>query len=59
MNELARHAAINEFLEVIIGIRKGNNTKANLADHALSVQLMSMIYEAGITNSNVIQPVKI
>lgn len=59
MNELARHAAINEFIEVIIGKRKGNNTKANLADHALSVQLMSMIYEAGITKSNIIQSVNI
>ena len=59
MNELARHAAVNEFIEVISGKRNGNNTKANLADHDLSVQLMSMIYEAGITKSNIIQPVSI
>ena len=59
MNELARHAAINEFIEVIIGERKGFKTKSNLVDHYLSVQLMSMIYEAGITKSNIIQPVSI
>ena len=59
MNELARHAAINEFIEMIIGKRKGNNTKANLIDHVLSVQLMSMIYESGITKSTIIQPVNI
>lgn len=50
MNELARHEAIKQFLEVIIGKRKATDTKANIADHRLSVTLMSMIYESGIKN---------
>ena len=55
MNELARHEAVKEFLEIIIGKRKVNETKGNIDDHSLSVQLMSMIYESGISNSEVIQ----
>ena len=55
MNELARHEAVKEFLEIIIGKRKVNETKGNIDDHGLSVQLMSMIYESGISNSEVIQ----
>lgn len=55
MNELARHEAVKEFLEVIIGKRKVEETKGNIIDHNLSVQLMSMIYESGISNSEVIQ----
>lgn len=58
MNELARHEAVKEFLEVIIGKRKANETKGNIIDHKLSVQLMSMIYESGISNSETIQNIK-
>ena len=50
MNELARHEAVKQFLEVIIGKRKISETKANITDHKLSVQLMSMIYESGVSN---------
>lgn len=56
MNELARHEAVRQFLEVIIGKRDANNTKANIIEHCLSVQLMSMIYESGISNKEIIQP---
>lgn len=55
MNELARHEAVKEFLEVIVEKRKVNETKGNIVDHSLSVQLMSMIYEAGISKSEIIQ----
>ena len=58
MNELARHEAVKEFLEVITEKRKANETKGNIVDHSLSVQLMSMIYESGISNLEVIQQFK-
>ena len=58
MNELARHEAVKEFLEVITEKRKANETKGNIVDHSLSVQLMSMIYESGISNLEVIQQLK-
>lgn len=55
MNELARQDAVKEFLEVIVGKRAVNETKGNIVDHDLSVQLMSMIYESGICNSEIVQ----
>lgn len=56
MNELARYEAVKQFIEVIIGKRKINETKGNIIDHSLSVQLMSMIYESAINNSEILQP---
>lgn len=58
MNELARHEAVREFLEIIINKRKATKTKSNIIDHSLSVQLMSMIYEAGIKNKEIHQSFK-
>lgn len=55
MNELARHEAVKQFLEVIIGKRDASKTKSNLVDHNLAVQLMSMIYESGISNTEIVQ----
>lgn len=57
MNELARHAAVKEFLEVVVGKRKGIETRANLLDHYLSVQLMSMIYASAIKKKEITQKV--
>jgi len=56
MNELARHKAVHDFIEVITGQRKTAALKANLPDHGLSVQLMSMVYESGIKGKEVRQP---
>lgn len=48
MNELARHEALKQFLEVIIGKREAKETKSNILDHKMSVELMSSIYKSGI-----------
>ena len=55
MNELARHEAVKEFLEVIVGNCKGNETRGNIIDHRLTTQLMSMIYESSISQAEVSQ----
>ena len=55
MNELARHEAVRQFLEVIIGKRSANQTKSNLVEHDLSVQLMSMIYESSVSKNEIVQ----
>ena len=55
MNELARHEAVRQFLEVIIGKKTANEAKSNLTEHDLSVQLMSMIYESGVSENEVVQ----
>jgi hypothetical protein len=56
MNETARHIAVNEFLEVIIGKREALHTRGNLTDHGLSAQLMSMVCESGIGRTEIVQP---
>lgn len=38
MNELARHEALKQFLEVIVGKRKAKETKSNILDHKMSVE---------------------
>jgi len=53
INELARHEALKQFLEVIIGNRKGKDTKSNILDHKMSVELMSLIYESGINEREI------
>lgn len=55
MNELARHEAVKQFLEVITGKRKISEVKGNITDHNMSVQIMSMIYESGISNKEIVQ----
>lgn len=58
MNELARHEAVKQFLEVICNKRKISDLKSNITDHYLTVQLMSMIYESGISKREIIQPLE-
>jgi len=55
MNELARHEAVKEFLDVVVGNCKGSETKGNITDHFLTTQLMSMIYESSIKHAEVTQ----
>lgn len=59
MNELARHDAVKEYLDVIVGRCKGCDTKGNITDHFLTTQLMSMIYESNIKGAEVTQTSKI
>ena len=56
MNEVARHRAINEFMEVVSGQRDAESTKSHLNDHDLSSQMMSMIYESGVSGQEITQP---
>ncbi len=58
MNEIARHIAVNEFLEVIVGKGKALETKGNIINHDISAQLMSMIYESGIKRTEISQNFK-
>jgi len=49
-NELARHRALDEFIEVINGKRKNNETTSDLSKHRFASQIMSLIYQSGIYN---------
>ena len=53
MNELARHEALKQFLEVIIGKKKAKETKSNILDHKMSVELMSLIYKSGTSKKEI------
>ena len=53
MNELARHEALKQFLEVVIGKRKPTETKSNILDHKMSVEIMSLIYKSGTSKIEV------
>lgn len=53
MNELARHEALKQFLEVIIGKKKAQETKSNILDHEMSVELMSLIYKSGTSEKEI------
>ena len=55
MNELARHEALKQFLEVIIGKRQPLETKSNILEHKMSVQLMSLIYKSGVSNQEIVE----
>ncbi|HPT66382.1 MAG TPA: Gfo/Idh/MocA family oxidoreductase [Candidatus Woesebacteria bacterium] len=50
INELARINAINDFIEIIIGKRKSNETASDLSKHKSASQIMSLIYQSGINN---------
>ena len=53
VNELARHEALKQFLEVIVGKRKAKETKSNILDHKMSVELMSLIYKSGTSEKEI------
>lgn len=53
MNELARHEALKQFLDVVIGKRKATETKSNILDHKMSVEIMSLIYKSGISKNDI------
>lgn len=53
MNELARHEALKQFLEVIMGKREAKDTKSNILDHKMSVELMSLIYKSGTSEKEI------
>lgn len=53
MNELARQEALKQFLEVVIGKRKPMETKSNILDHKMSVEIMSLIYKSGTSKIEV------
>ena len=47
-SEQIKKRVVEEFLQIITGVRECNNTNSDLSTHALSVELMSMLYESGI-----------
>lgn len=53
MNKLARHEALKQFLEVVIGKRKPMETKSNILDHKMSVEIMSLIYKSGTSENEI------
>lgn len=59
MNELARHEAVKQFFDVVVGNKKVSEIKSNITDHYLSVKLMSMMYISGKKNKEVIDKIKI
>lgn len=53
-NELLKlYKEKNEALEVIIGERKPMDTKSNILDHKMSVEIMSLIYKSGTSEIEV------
>lgn len=47
LNEVARHNAVKQFIDVIQGKLKASETKSNIKQHYWSTKLMSLIYQSG------------
>lgn len=47
-SEQIKKRVTEEFLQILVGVRNHNDTVSDLSTHALSVKLMSMLYEAGV-----------
>lgn len=58
LNEVARYKAVEQFLEFICKKRDIKNITSNITDHKLSVELMSLMYESGVTNKEIIKNMK-
>lgn len=54
VNEQLKHHVVREFVEVMSGTRKPADTRSDLATHALSANLMSLIYKSGIQRKEVV-----
>lgn len=52
--EQVKHRVVQEFIEVILGKREPADTQSDLTTHALSANLMSLIYKAGIKHKEVV-----
>jgi hypothetical protein len=52
--EQVKHTVVREFLEVMQGERKPADTQSDLSTHALSANLMSLIYKSGIKRKEVV-----
>jgi predicted dehydrogenase len=52
--EQVKHRVVKEFVEVVLGEREPSNTQSDLATHALSANLMSLIYKSGIKRKEVV-----
>lgn len=47
-SEQIKKRVVEEFLQILLGLKKHNDTVSDLSTHALSVELMSMLYESGV-----------
>jgi predicted dehydrogenase len=52
--EQVKHRVVQEFIEVMLGEREPSDTRSDLATHALSANLMSLIYRSGIKRKEVV-----
>lgn len=55
ITESVKHSVVNEFIEIVLGIRKVNDTESDLSTHGLSASLMSLIYQSGIQRTEIFQ----
>jgi len=51
--EQVKYSVVQEFLEIVIGQRNPTCVESDLATHALSAKLMSLIYRAGIKRKEI------
>lgn len=51
--EQVKHRVVQEFVEVMLGERKPSDTQSDLTTHALSANLMSLIYKSGIKRKEI------
>ncbi|MEO7364679.1 MAG: hypothetical protein ABIV43_04220, partial [Candidatus Saccharimonadales bacterium] len=53
ITESVKHSVVNEFIEIVLGLRKVGDTESDLSTHGLSALLMSLIYQAGIQRTEI------
>jgi hypothetical protein len=49
-----KHRVIAEFFDIVNGKKLPSETRSDLSEHALSVQLMSLIYRSGIDRKELV-----
>jgi len=52
--EQVKHRVVREFVEIMSGEREPSDTQSDLSTHALSAELMSLIYKSGIKRKEVV-----
>lgn len=53
-SEQIKKQVVEEFLQIITGVRDCNDAVSDLSTHTLSVELMAMLYESGVKNKAVL-----
>lgn len=55
ITESVKHSVVNEFIEIVLGNRKTQDTKSDLSTHRLSASLMSLVYQSGSKRKEIFQ----